>query len=130
MMLVQRFNAPDRHESGIFWGNLLIVLISAPWFFHSAPPTVTQWGMLLFLGFVQIGLGYMLFTYGLKRVTAVEAVLIAMLEPILNPVWVLLGYGEKPAFMALVGGGVIICMLSVQVLFSQKRSGSRLEKQL
>lgn len=120
MMLTQRFNAPDRHEAGIFWGNLLIVLISCPWFLQSATPSTTQLGMLLFLGFVQIGFGYMLFTYGLKRVTAVEAVLIATLEPVLNPVWVYFGYGEKPTLMALLGGLIILTMLTIQVILSPK----------
>lgn len=122
MMLAQRFNPPQRHEAGIFQGNLLIVVLTLPWLVAAPLPVGQQWAMLLFLGFVQIGLGYLLFTYGLKKVTAVEAVLIAMLEPILNPLWVYWGYGEKPGGFAILGGGVILGMLVVQTLLRARQS--------
>jgi drug/metabolite transporter (DMT)-like permease len=72
--------------------------------------------MLGFLGFVQIGMGYLLFTYGLQRILAVESVLISMLEPVLNPVWVIIGYGEWPAPMAIVGGLVVLIALAARIL--------------
>lgn len=55
--------------------------------------TLTGAGVLLYLGVVQMGIAYILFNRGLKRVAAAEASLISMLEPVLNPVWVLLGTG-------------------------------------
>ncbi len=42
---------------------------------------------------------------------AIESSLISMLEPILNPVWVFIGYGENPGYWAIVGGLVIIAAL-------------------
>lgn len=122
IILGQRFNAPERYEAAIFWGNILVVIICFPAWQQSATPTVPEWGMLLFLGFVQIGVGYALFNYGLKRTTALESSLIAMLEPVLNPVWVFLGYGEAPAPLAIVGGAVIVAMLAVRLLpFGRRR---------
>ncbi len=76
--------------------------------------------MLTFLGFIQLGLGYALFTYGLKRVPAFESSLLAMLEPILNPVWVLIGYGEQPSTNALLGGAVIVGMLIVRIIVVER----------
>jgi len=116
MLLTQRKNDPSRHESSIFWGNILVVVVGFPSYLHSAPPTPEQWAMLLFLGFIQIGLGFILFTYGLKRVLAIEGSLLAMLEPILNPVWVFLGYGELPSRYAVVGGAIVIIMLTVRTI--------------
>jgi drug/metabolite transporter, DME family len=116
IILGQRFNAPERYEAAIFWGNILVILLCFPAWQQSAAPTAPEWGMLLFLGFVQIGLGYALFNYGLKRTTALESSLIAMLEPVLNPVWVFLGYGEAPAPLAIVGGAVIVAMLALRVM--------------
>jgi drug/metabolite transporter (DMT)-like permease len=80
--------------------------------------------MLFFLGVFQIGLGYLLFTYGLLRVLAIESALLAMLEPILNPVWVFIGYGEKPTSAAIVGGLLIIAALTGRILLleQQKRN--------
>jgi drug/metabolite transporter (DMT)-like permease len=64
--------------------------------------------MVSYLGIFQIGVAYIIFSYGLKRVLAIEASLLSMIEPVLNPVWVFLGYGEIPSFMAMIGGIIII----------------------
>lgn len=121
MMLAQRKNAPERHEAAIFWGNLLMIFITFPAYLKSPAPNVTEWSMLLFLGFVQIGLGYVFFTYGLKRILAIESALIAMLEPIINPIWVFLGYGEVPSTLAIVGGAAIIIMLSIRTIIVERQ---------
>src|SRR5436190_879634 len=67
---------------------------------------------LLYLGIVQIGLAYAVFTYGISRVRAIDATLIAMAEPVLNPVWVYLGIGERPTNYA-IAGGLIILLVSI-----------------
>ncbi len=121
MMLAQRKNAPDRHEAAIFWGNIIMIMVAMPSYLESPSPTTTDWSMLLFLGFIQIGLGYLFFTYGLKRVLAIEGSLLAMLEPILNPVWVFLGYGEIPSGAAIIGGMIIILALAVRTIIIEQR---------
>jgi drug/metabolite transporter, DME family len=121
MMLLQRRNDPSRHESAIFWGNIMMMGIAFPTFLQSAAPTLLQWAMLLFLGFIQIGVGYLLFTYGLKRVLAIEGSLLAMLEPILNPVWVFFGYGEVPSIFAMIGAIVIIVTLTIRMVVVERR---------
>jgi drug/metabolite transporter (DMT)-like permease len=63
---------------------------------------------LLYLGIIQIGIAYAFFTYGLAHVRAIDATLISMVEPVLNPVWVFIGIGERPSNYALVGGCVIL----------------------
>ena len=120
IILGQRFNTPDRYEAAIFWGNILVSVLAFPSWLESPAPSTAEWGMLLFLGFIQIGLGYILFNYGLKRVLAVESALLAMLEPILNPVWVFLGYGEAPARLALVGGAIIVLMLALRIIIEER----------
>jgi drug/metabolite transporter (DMT)-like permease len=70
--------------------------------------------MIAFLGIFQIGIAYAFFSYGLKRVYAIEASLISMIEPVLNPVWVFIGYGEVPAFLAIVGGIIIVSAISIR----------------
>ena len=54
----------------------------------------------------------------IKRVTSVEALLIPVLEPLLNPVWVFLFTGEKVAITALIGGTVVICSVVMNELVS------------
>ncbi len=121
LFLGQRLNPPQYHVAAIFWGNIWVMLIGLPSFLQSAPATLPEHGMLAFLGIVQIGLGYLLFTYGLKRIPAVDSALITMLEPVLNPVWVLIGYGERPGNWALLGGAIIVLALTVRIVILERR---------
>jgi DME family drug/metabolite transporter len=73
-------------------------------------PSSGDFARLLYLGIVQIGLAYALFTFGISRVRAIDATLIAMVEPVLNPVWVYLGIGERPTNYAIAGGVIILCL--------------------
>ena len=106
--------------SGILLGNILVVLITLPFFFKSPPITGTEHFMLAFLGLIQIGLGFLLFTYGQRRIPAVESSLIAMIEPIFNPVWVVIWYGEQPAIWSIIGGIIILATLAVRMLFLKR----------
>lgn len=76
---------------------------------------------LAFLGIIQIGLAYVLFSYGIARVRAVEALLIGMIEPVLNPVWVFIVLGEAPGWWAVVGGAVIVAAVAGRTIASERR---------
>ena len=117
LFIGQRLNAPEYQAGSIFWGNMMMGLIGLPFLLQSPLPTLPEAGMLAFLGIFQLGLGYLLFTYGLKRVLAIEGALLAMLEPILNPVWVLIFYGEKPSLAATFGGIIIIFALAARIVW-------------
>jgi drug/metabolite transporter (DMT)-like permease len=71
-------------------------------------PTAGNILAILFLGIIQNGAAGLLFTYGIRQVRAVQAMLIAVVEPVMNPVWVLVVTGEKPGAFTLIGGGIII----------------------
>jgi hypothetical protein len=47
-----------------------------------------------------------------------------MLEPVLNPVWVFIGYGEQPAPTAIVGGLIIVGMLAYRTIVQDTGKGS------
>lgn len=121
-MLGQRANEPRTHAAAIFWGNLILVAAAAPAAFQTGLPDGMPFLMLAFLGIFQIGCAYALFTFGLKRTLAIEASLLAFVEPILNPIWVWLGYGERPGNWALVGGAVILATLLVKTLIFERRA--------
>lgn len=88
-------------------GNLLAALIGLPFMFQSLPD-VTGWLGLVLLGVVQLGLPYVMYAFALRHVRAVEGILIPMIEPVLNPVWVFLLLGETPGPLALLGGAIIL----------------------
>ena len=83
-------------------GNLLAGVIGLPFMFQSMPD-LSSWVGLLLMGVVQLGLPYILYALALRHVRAVEGILIPMIEPVLNPVWVFLMLGEQPSPLALVG---------------------------
>jgi len=70
--------------------------------------------LLFIMGAVQFALPYLLFTRGLREVESAEASLLALIEPVLNPVWVALFYGEQPSVATVIGGGIIIAGLAVR----------------
>jgi len=70
--------------------------------------------LLFIMGAVQFALPYLLFTRGLREVESAEASLLALVEPVLNPVWVALFYGEEPTVATVIGGAVIITGLAVR----------------
>jgi DME family drug/metabolite transporter len=87
-------------------------------------PNEGDFSRLLYLGVIQIGIAYAIFTYGISRVRAIDATLIAMVEPVLNPVWVYLGIGERPTNYAIAGGLII---LLVSIIRTTRGSGEAIE---
>jgi drug/metabolite transporter, DME family len=71
-------------------------------------PTPLQAFALLAFGVVQMALPYMLFARGLREIGTAEAGLIGLIEPILNPIWVVLAVGEWPAVPTLIGGSFLL----------------------
>jgi len=69
---------------------------------------VEDLGLLFVMGAVQFALPYLLFTRGLREVESSEASLLALIEPVLNPVWVALFYGEEPTAATIAGGAIIL----------------------
>jgi drug/metabolite transporter (DMT)-like permease len=71
---------------------------------------------LLFLGMFQVGLAYRVLSRGMKRVPAVEASLLLLVEPVFNPLWAYFVHGERPGASTLTGGGVILLATAVHAL--------------
>ncbi|MDR3324896.1 MAG: DMT family transporter, partial [Spirochaetaceae bacterium] len=94
---------------GLIFSHILTALFAAP-FAILHPPHIDMKTALtiLYMGFIQIGAASILYSYGLKRISAVAAMLIFPIEPILNPLWVLLVARETPALSAITGGAVIV----------------------
>ena len=73
--------------------------------------------ILAVMGAVQLGMPYFLFSKGLQSVSLQEASLIALIEPVLNPLWVALAVGEIPSRATLAGGAMILLGLGVRYLW-------------
>ncbi|WP_337867130.1 DMT family transporter [Ignavibacterium sp.] len=103
-------------EASIFYGNIIVALICVPFILELKEISFSNLWMLTFLGVFQIAFAYALFSYGIKKIQAVEASIISMLEPVLNPIWVFIGYGEVPSIYAIVGGMIIITAITIRTL--------------
>ena len=71
-------------------------------------PSTGSMVALVVLGVVQLGIPYLLYTRAIPHVTALEGALIPVIEPILNPVWVMLFIGERPSPLSLLGGAIVV----------------------
>ncbi|MFN0095495.1 MAG: DMT family transporter [Dehalococcoidia bacterium] len=108
-------------------GNLILFVVAAAvviargdW--GAFTPGFQDMGALVFLGVLQIGLAYTCFTAGIARIPAVEAGLVGMLEPVLNPVWVWIFLEEAPGRWAIAGGCVIIAAVTARPFFQNRRT--------
>jgi drug/metabolite transporter (DMT)-like permease len=91
-----------------FWGSVLAAAAALPFSLPLPPSVASDWLVLAFLGVFQIGLAYVLMTRGLGRVPALEASLLLLLEPVLNPLWAWLVHGERAGPRVLAGGALIL----------------------
>lgn len=107
MTLLLRKQKDASPLGSVLLGNLLTFLICIP-FCLTPPETVPSWIGLLLLGIFQIGLSYILYSMAIRHVTALEASLFPILEPILNPIWVSLFIGERPGFWEFAGGLLVL----------------------
>lgn len=100
----------------IIWGNILTFLLAIP-FYGSVDFTGANVTGILLLGVFQLGLSYIFFTTAISHVTALEGILIPVIEPLLNPVWVLLGTGEQPTPYAIIGGIIVLAAVLYHSLY-------------
>lgn len=88
-------------------GNLVAAVACLP-FAVPVSAGAGDWAVVVYLGVFQIGLAYVLLTRAMRRVPAVQASLLLMIEPALSPVWAWLVHGETPGPWAVAGGAVIV----------------------
>lgn len=128
------FLRKQKHGSPIeslLLGNIIIFIGASPWMFSFSENTssipllngldATGLLWLSILGIVQLGIPYILYGKAIKHVTALEATLVPVLEPLLNPLWVLLIQREEPSTISIIGGIIILgAMLARGIVVSRK----------
>ena len=104
--------------SSVIYGNILAVIITAPWALAAIPHlTLHDAQAVAYLGVVQLGIAYALFTVAMARgVRSLDAGIVCYIEPVLNPLWVFLVLGEQPSRWALLGGLIIIATVICHML--------------
>jgi drug/metabolite transporter (DMT)-like permease len=115
----------------ILLSHALTFLIALPFMIAQLPGALKAPGAPLaigaasFLGIFQVGISSILLSYGVRHVSALQSMLTAIIEPILNPIWVFLLLGEKPSPMALVGGAIILAAVTARSVLTIAGSRGR-----
>jgi DME family drug/metabolite transporter len=99
-----------------FYGNVFAFLLCAPLAFPVGSAGAVDWAVIGYLGCFQLALAYVLLTRGIGKLTALEASLLLLLEPALNPVWTFLAHGETPGLLGIVGGSLVLIATTVRAL--------------
>ena len=103
-----------RHGDGaaaapaVLAGNIIAFALNLPSALPFPWPTLSDVAILAFLGVFQIALAYALLARALRHVPALEASMLLLVEPALNPVWAWLIHHEVPSSRAIAGGMIIL----------------------
>jgi len=105
-------------------------LIALVWACFLPAPRITwaSGAAIVTLGVFQVGLAAVFLSFGIKRVTAIQGILVAAIEPIANPVWVFLATRETPGPNSVAGGAVIIAAVLASSIVSMRRDALAAER--
>jgi drug/metabolite transporter, DME family len=119
VLLLRHAKARDvNRASSVIYGSLLLVVFLAPVGLPAFSRIDARDAFsVIYLGLVQLGVAYLLFTAAMARgVRSLDAGIVGYIEPVLNPVWVFLALGERPSKWALLGGIIISLAVIVHTL--------------
>ena len=72
---------------------------------------------ILAIGIFQMAFATLLYSKGIAKVKALSASIISMIEPLMNPVWVMIFANEVPSLTCIIGGSIILgCILLREVV--------------
>jgi drug/metabolite transporter (DMT)-like permease len=99
-----------RHEgpAALVLGNVIAAAVALPLWPQGPAATAPDLAIVAYLGVFQVALAYVAFSRGLTGTPAIEASLLILLEPVLNPIWTFLVAGERPGPWAIAGGAVVL----------------------
>ena len=111
--------AGERALPATVLGNALAFALCLPWSLPVAAWTGCDVVAIVYLGTIQIGFAYWLFTRAIRVLPALEVSLLVLLEPVLNPLWTWLLHGERPSGLASLGGAIMLLALAGRTLLER-----------
>lgn len=99
----------NERMSGMLLGHLVTALFGCIMFFiYPSAVTLSDLFLMTVLGIFQLGIPYVLFCLAVGKCSPFACSLIGAIEPLLNPVWVMLFDGETPGKFALLGTLLVV----------------------
>ena len=112
----------EQRFSGILIGQCLTFLVGLPFILVTKPVfTTTATLSILTLGVFQLGISYILYVKSSRYCPPLACCLLGAVEPLLNPVWVLIFDGEKPGIFALIGGVIVVVSITLWCIFGKEQ---------
>lgn len=113
----------EQRYSGIVLGQFFTFLIGLPSILTSKPEfTLTATASILTLGVFQLGISYILYIKSSKYCPPLACCLLGAVEPLLNPVWVMIFDGETPGILAFIGGITVIISVTIWCIFGKDKA--------
>ncbi|RMH22594.1 MAG: EamA/RhaT family transporter [Acidobacteria bacterium] len=108
-------DAALRTAGAVVAGNAVACLLTLPRALAlPVAPRPADLLIVVYLGAVQIALAYVFLNAGVRRVPALEASLLLLLEPVFGTFWAWLVHGEAPSAISLAGAALILLATAAQ----------------
>ena len=108
LTLFMRKQKDGRPIDLVILGNLITFLLCTPFYVKAVPFEIQPWLLITFLGVVQLGFAYILYSTAIKYVSALDAIIYPVVEPIFNPIFAFIFLGENMGINALFGGALVV----------------------
>ena len=95
-------------------------LFALPFDLYPMPASWGTVGTFIFAGIFISALSYAMYGTSIRLIGVETAMIVSLIEPVLNPFWVYLGTGVAPSVMAMIGLGLILGGVIVNTLRSKK----------
>ena len=117
----------DAHASCTI-GFFLSFVMSIPFLFQIETFGVSEIMPLLGLGIIQLGVPYYIFSIGVKTTVPTTVSIIALIEAILNPIWVFLLVGEAPGIFGIIGFVMVLTCVVANILYEKNKNKGIIEQ--
>ena len=118
---IGRDATPGQASTAVVAGNAFAFLACLPMALPLTAGEPADWLLVLYLGVFQIALAYVLLTKAVAQVSAFEAALLLLMDPILSPVWAWWVHDEVPGAFSVAGGAIVLLVTACKTWFDASR---------
>ena len=112
----------QRHGNPVmsmYIGNIISGIVGFPTLINAGLPDASSLGFVVLVG-ILCAVTYALYAIASTGLTALETVLLPIIEPVMNPIWVFLIVGETPGLLSIIGMGIVLVSVTTRVIAGLK----------
>jgi len=122
-LAVRSLTQPESPMNAVVAGCLLAGVAGAFFAFPISSIGVDDLLIVTYLGVFQIAFAYVLVNEGIRYLSALQASLLLLVEPVLSPLWAWSMLGENPGSVALAGGALVLLAAVVYTWWGEAGAG-------